>query len=46
MKSLAVVLLVLAFPIALSAQQMPDPKQISGLPLPVADVPAGTVTVR
>jgi hypothetical protein len=25
---------------------MPDPKQISGVPLPVADVPAGTVTVR
>jgi hypothetical protein len=25
---------------------MPDPKQISGVPLPVADVPVGTVTVR
>ena len=29
-----------------AAQQMPDPKQISGVPLPVADVPVGTVTVR
>jgi len=29
-----------------SAQQMPDPKQMSGMPLPVPDVPAGTVTAR
>ena len=28
------------------AQQMPDPKQISGVPLPMADMQAGTVTVR
>jgi len=26
--------------------QMPDPKKISGVPLPVSDVPTGTVTVR
>lgn len=26
--------------------QMPDPKQMSGIPLPVPDVPDGTVTVR
>ena len=26
--------------------QMPDPRQMSGVPLPTADVPAGTVTVR
>ena len=25
---------------------MPDPKEIAGVPLPVGDVPAGTVTVR
>jgi len=25
---------------------MPDPRQMSGIPLPVGDVPAGTVTVR
>lgn len=29
-----------------SGAQMPDPKQISGVPLPVPDVPVGTVTVR
>lgn len=26
--------------------QMPDPRQMSGVPLPTSDVPAGTVTVR
>jgi hypothetical protein len=26
--------------------QMPDPKQMSGVPLPTSDVPAGTLTVR
>src|SRR4029078_10253444 len=26
--------------------QIPDPKQMSGVPLPVGDLPAGTVTVR
>jgi len=26
--------------------QMPDPKQMSGVPLPVGDLPPGTVTVR
>jgi hypothetical protein len=26
--------------------QMPDPKKISGVPLPIGDMPAGTVTVR
>ena len=31
---------------ALSGGQMPDPKQMSGTPLPAADVPAGTVTIR
>jgi hypothetical protein len=29
-----------------SAAQMPDPRQMSGMPLPVADLPVGTVTVR
>jgi hypothetical protein len=28
------------------AQQMPDPKEIAGIPLPVADVAVGTVVVR
>ncbi len=31
---------------AVPAQQMPNPSQMSGVPLPVGDVPAGTVTVR
>ena len=26
--------------------RQPDPRQMSGVPLPVADLPAGTVTVR
>ena len=29
-----------------AAQQMPDPKEIAGIPLPVGDVPPGTVSVR
>jgi hypothetical protein len=29
-----------------SAQQMPDPKEIAGIPLPVGDVAVGTVVVR
>jgi hypothetical protein len=33
-------------PASARAQQMPDPKEIAGIPLPVADVPAGTVVVR
>ena len=31
---------------ALSGAQMPDPRQMSGMPLPAGDVPVGTVTVR
>jgi hypothetical protein len=30
----------------LAAQQMPDPKEIAGIPLPVGDLPSGTVVVR
>ena len=36
---------VSAIPVSMTGQ-MPDPKQMSGLPLPVTDVPPGTVTVR
>jgi len=36
---------VVVLPATLSAQ-MPDAKQMSGVPLPVSDLPAGTVTVR
>ena len=44
-------LLIAAFvaqvaPFAGQGGQMPDPKQISGVPLPVADLPVGTVTAR
>lgn len=40
-----IALLLMAGPV--SAQiQMPDPKQISGVPLPATDVPAGNVSVR
>ena len=43
--AVAVALVVLGVP--LRAQfQMPDPKQMSGIPRPVDDLPAGTVSVR
>lgn len=48
-RSLAVLLLLAAaaaFGVNVSARQMPDPKRMSGVPLPVADLPVGTVTVR
>jgi hypothetical protein len=35
-----------AGPFAGQGGQMPDPKQISGVPLPVPDLPVGTVTAR
>jgi hypothetical protein len=34
------------FPVAAQGAQMPDPKQMSGVPLPVPDMEVGTVTVR
>jgi hypothetical protein len=42
------VLVVSAVPgaVHIAAAQMPDPKQMSGVPLPVGDLPPGTVTVR
>jgi hypothetical protein len=42
----AVLLALIAAPAIGLAQQMPDPKDIAGIPLPVGDVPAGTVVVR
>jgi hypothetical protein len=42
----ATLIVVLLCAASVGAQQMPDPKKISGVPLPVADVPVGTVTVR
>lgn len=40
-----VVCALVGAPIA-AQQQMPDPKEISGVPLPAADLPAGSVSVR
>ena len=40
---LALTLLLVA---AVASAQMPDVRQMSGMPLPVGDVPVGTVTVR
>jgi hypothetical protein len=41
-----VVAAFLFVPALASAQQMPDPKKISGVPLPMSDMSVGTVTVR
>jgi hypothetical protein len=38
--------LLAAVPAGISSQAMPDPREMSGVPLPVSDVAAGTVTVR
>ena len=40
---LSLVWALLALP---AAAQMPDPRQMSGVPLPTTEIPAGTVTVR
>ena len=46
-KLLAVLLALLSFATPAFAQfQMPDPKQMSGIPRPVTDLPAGHVSVR
>jgi hypothetical protein len=47
-KLAAALLLALFIPTLVGAQgpQMPDPKQMSGVPLPSGDLPAGTVSVR
>jgi hypothetical protein len=42
----AILTMVLRAPSPAWAQQMPDPKEIAGIPLPVGDVPNGTVVVR
>jgi hypothetical protein len=43
---LLVVSCALAAPAAVSAQTMPNPREMSGSVLPVSDIPAGTVSVR
>jgi hypothetical protein len=44
--ALLILLLLGGLPMAARAQTMPDPKEMSGVVLPVTDVPAGTVSVR
>jgi hypothetical protein len=51
MSHIARCLLVLALPASIGAPgsaraQMPNPKEMSGIPLPMGDVPVGTVSVR
>ena len=45
-KALIRVLTAVVFTAALSAQQMPDPSQMAGRPLPAPELPVGTVSVR
>lgn len=42
----AAALLVLPIPSALAQMGMPDARQMSGMPLPVGDMPVGTITIR
>jgi hypothetical protein len=42
----AIALLAVAGLPALAAAQMPDARQMSGIPMPTSDAPAGTVSVR
>ena len=44
--ALAVLLMLAAVVIPVRAQDMPDPKSMSGTPLPVADLTPGTVVIR
>lgn len=44
--TIAAILACAIAPAAAFARQMPDPRQMSGLPLQVPDLPAGTVTAR
>lgn len=43
-RTLAAAALILSLPFPVAAQ--PDPRQMSGIPLPVGDLPAGSVSVR
>ena len=47
-RGLLALLVAIALPAmsTLQARQMPDPRRMSGVPLPVGDLPTGTVTVR
>ena len=45
-RSIVVLASLVMMPVLASAQGMPDLKKVAGIPLPVAEVPVGTVTVR
>ena len=45
-RRLFAIAMLACLPATLSAQQMPDPKQIAGVPLPATDLPEGTISVR
>jgi hypothetical protein len=45
-RSCAAIALLLLVASTVAHAQVMDPKQVAGIPLPVSDVPAGTVTVR
>ena len=44
--TLASAMLVVAAPVTAVAQVMPNPRQMSGIPLPSSDLPTGTISVR
>jgi hypothetical protein len=46
MRGLCGLLAILLVPALTAGQQMPDPSQMAGRPLPAPELPAGTVTVR
>lgn len=46
MRRLLTIVTLLALLAPGAAAQMPDPRQMSGVPLPTGEIPAGTVTVR
>ena len=46
MRTLLLLALIAQGPFSGQGGQMPDPKQMSGMPLPVPDLPVGTVTAR
>ena len=46
MRPLTTALIFLLAVAASAGAQMPDPRQMSGVPLPTGEIPAGTVTVR
>ncbi len=46
MRRVLVALVLVALVAPGASAQMPDPRQMSGVPLPTGEIPAGTVTVR